>query len=230
MKALILCGGLGTRLNLHKNGMPKALVKINQKPLILYILENLWKHSINDIRLSLGFGADRIVDFIKKEKIDVEYVIEDKKLGTGGALKFASRDLDDFFLALNGDIISDINLREFMNFHRCNPNTYKIVSYKVEKSSDFGFLKIKDNYVTEFQEKPSKSKAGYVNAGFYILHRNIFKDINNEVFSIERDIFPELVKKKKLQYFHHKGFWLDVGTFERLDLAQEIFSLRSLIL
>ncbi len=230
MKALILCGGLGTRLNTHKTGTPKALIEIAGKPLLLYILENLWKHNINDIRLCLGFGAGKIIEFIKKNNLDIEYILEDKPLGTGGALKFASKDLDDFFMAINGDIITDANLSEFVKYHQRSTHTYKILSYYIENSQDFGFLKTKKNFVFQFEEKPPEPKSGYINAGFYILHRKIFNTIERESFSIEHDVFPNLAKAGKLQHFIHNGFWVDVGTFERLNFAQKIFTKNSLIL
>lgn len=231
MKTLVLCGGLGTRLNSHKTGIPKTLIEIANKPLLLYILENLWKHNIYDIRLCLGFGADKIVKFIKENNLDVEYVIEDKPLGTGGALKFASKDIDDFFMAINGDIITDANLTEFIQFHQRYRQTYKILSYYIENTQDFGFLKVNKNKIVHFEEKPTKPKSGYINAGFYILHRKVFEAIKSlENFSIERDVFPLLAKRGKLQHFIHRGFWIDVGTFERLNLAHKIFTKNSLII
>lgn len=230
MKALILCGGLGTRLNSHKTGKPKSLIDVAGKPLLLYILENLWRHDIHDIRLCLGFGAEKIIKFIKENGLDIEYLVEDKPLGTGGALKFASRDIDDFFMAINGDIITNANLTEFIKYHQESTHTYKILSYYIENSKDFGFLKTDQNTVLRFEEKPTKPKSGYINAGFYILHRKAFDITNQENFSIERDIFPQLAKGGKLQHFIHRGFWIDVGTFDRLNLAHKIFTKTSLII
>lgn len=230
MKAIILCGGLGTRVNSHKTGIPKALIKINKKPILTYILEHLWENEIYDIRLALGFGAEKIIEFLNKNKIDVEYVIEEKKLDTGGASKFASIDIDDDFLVINGDIISNVELKEFIRYHNKDKNTIKILAHFIKDARDFGLLKTKGEYVIDFLEKPKKKKKGLINAGFYIMNKKVFEFVKKDVFSLEKDLFPKLAKRRMIKFFEHTGFWIDVGTPKRISFAKNILKQRNFII
>lgn len=215
MKVIILAGGKGTRLPHSAKNIPKSLVEIAGKPILQHQLDLLKKHGLNDIRLSLGYKSAHIIDYTKGK---YEYVIESQPLGTGGAIKFASKNLKEEFMVLNGDILCDINFSKFIAAHKANVSreTLGTLAVYYSKAKDFGLIRIKNNRITEFLEKPQSPVLGYQSVGFYILNPKIFENVSRETFSIEHDIFQELAKKGKLSAFIHKGFWTDLGTEERL--------------
>jgi mannose-1-phosphate guanylyltransferase len=222
MKVIILAGGRGTRLAKQSaRDIPKVLVKIAGKPILQHQIDHLASHGLSDIRLSLGFRACQIIDYLKGR---YEYVIEPEPLGTGGAIKFASADLNEPFMVLNGDIISDVDVAGFAKSHQPKTNVL-VVSYH-KQNTDFGLLKINDSgKIVKFLEKPSQPTDGYVSVGFYILQPNVFDDINKKTFSIEYDVFPKLADDNKLHSFEHTGFWSDLGTEKRIKLIKKSLAL-----
>jgi len=222
MKVIILAGGRGTRLPQSAKNIPKPLVEVGGKTMLQHQIDLLKKHGLSDIKLSLGYKADQIIRCLNG---NYEYIIESKPLGTGGAIKLASKDLKEEFMVLNGDILSEINFSDFLNFHKNSPQNNSLTAwYCPEPRDDYGFLSIKNNKILEFQEKPSSPITGYINAGFYILSPKIFKNVSRETFSIEKDIFPKLAKRGDLATYIYKGYWTDAGTEERLKEARERFN------
>lgn len=216
MKVIILAGGKGTRLHRSAKDMPKALVPVAGKPILEHQLDLLKQYGFNDIRLSLGFKADQIIEYLGGK---YEYLIEPEPLGTGGALKFACRDLNEPFIAMNGDIITDINLANFANRYKKGMNCLAVSFCR--QNTDFGFLQIgRNGAIKQFLEKPKKPKNGFVSVGFYILEPDAIRSITQKSFSLEYDLFPHLAQEKKLNSFEHKGFWIDVGTEKRLHFMR----------
>jgi len=185
--------------------------------MIDYQIELLERHGFDDLRFSLGFRADEIIQYLNGR---YEHVIEEELLGTGGALKFASQDLEEPFMALNGDVISDMDFKGFLDhYNKLEEIPHMIAVYEAEDARDFGLLKLEGERVLKFHEKPSEERAGFINAGFYILHPDALRAHPEKRFSIEHDIFPFLARDGKLGYFLHRGYWTDAGTEERLRLA-----------
>ncbi len=229
MKVIILAGGKGTRLPYSAKEIPKPLVKVGSKPILQHQIDWLKKYGLNDIRFSLGFEVEAILGYLDGK---YEYVIEPKPLGTGGAIKFATKDLKEEFFVLNGDILTDLNPLRFIDSFKRSLLQNMIVTYSCPNPRDFGLVEIKQNLVMKFIEKPPNSVLRqdpnyFINAGIYILSPDVFKKIPKKVFSVEKDVFPQLAFEKKLGVFLHKGFWLDVGTEERLKKAKEILKLKS---
>ncbi|MDO8265051.1 MAG: sugar phosphate nucleotidyltransferase [Candidatus Parcubacteria bacterium] len=217
MKAIILAGGKGTRLPESAKIIPKALVKIGSKTILQHQIDWLKLHGISDIRLSLGFRANQISSCFSGI---YQCIVELKPLGTGGAIKLASEGIKEPFLAVNGDILTDIDITRFINAFQTSSFPNMMAVYEVPDVSEFGSVVIKGDSILEFSEKSGTGK-GYMNAGVYILSPNVFEKANaGESFSIERDIFPSLAKEGKLGAFIHNSFWTEVGTEERLKKAQ----------
>jgi len=215
MKVIILAGGRGTRLPKSAKDIPKALVPIHGKAVLDHQLELLEKHGLTDVRLSLGFRADQIIAHIKQSGRDnIEYVIEDEPLGTGGGVCLAAKDLTEDFIVLNGDVVTDFDFTEMLNRHA--PGSPVIVAAWREDARDFGLLDIVGEKIRAFLEKPVRPTSGYINAGCYILHPRHFKDVAKESFMLEKDVFPRLAEGGELRTFIHSGFWQDVGTEMRL--------------
>lgn len=227
MKAIILAGGRGTRLPYSASNIPKALVKLGNRCILDHQIDLLEKHGFSDIRLALNYKANKIIDHLNERYGDrYDPRIELEPLGTGGAIKFASQDIDEPFMVLNGDIISDVDLAAFADNHPVDHNSLVIAKHK--QNTDYGLINIDDaGRVKQFLEKPMEPTDGHVNVGFYILQPDIFRDIPQDKFSIEHEIFPKLARSGRLHSFLHNGFWNDLGTEERLADMRAMFSRKS---
>ena len=206
IKLYVLAGGLGTRLRNITGPSPKALASINGTSLLELQMNNWRNQGLNNIVMLLGYGAKEIIDFLeaKKELINnlglkVTYIIEHKKLGTGGALKNAI--VNDYnnlynFLCTNCDTWIP---KGFEQMKSLDPNTVAIA--KSMSRSDASFVHIRDNMIIKFynQKKVSRINQYYINAGLYNLDVNTILEFKNDIFSLEKDLFPSLASKKKLK-------------------------------
>lgn len=219
MKVIILAGGRGTRLPASAKDIPKALVEIEGKPILQHQLDLLERHGLTDIRLALGYRAEKVIEYMDGR---YEHVVEPEPLGTGGAIKFASEDLNknETFMVINGDILSNVDVAEFVRTHRKRTNAM-VIAYE-SKNKDFGMIDINESgKILAFKEKPQTPQDGYVNVGFYILNSDLIAAYPKRAFSIEYDIFPQLAHAGMLHSFIHKGFWIDIGTEERLVKSKQ---------
>lgn len=228
MKAIILAGGKATRLPESAKDLPKALVEVGNKSILRHQIDQLLKHGFFDIRLALGYRAEQIIEWlekaeIKNPKLRIDWVIEQEPLDTGGAIKFASSDLREPFLVLNGDVLSDIDFTGFYKRFRERRDENLVAVYHVPDARSYGMIKKNKGRIVRFLEKPSEPVAGHINAGFYILSPHIFKDTQEKKFSIEKGIFPQLASNGQLGYYIHRGFWTDAGTEERLKEVRALF-------
>ena len=225
MKVIILAGGRGTRLSESAKNTPKPLIEVGSKPILQHQIDWLEKHGLDDIRLSLGHRSEQIIDYLKGK---YEYVVEPEPLKTGGAIKFASKDLDEDFLVINGDILTDLNLSEMIDKFKNSSLPNFLAAYEVKNPESFGLIKIEADKVVGFLEKPTtdsldNNASHYINAGFYIFSPTVFKKFPQKSFLVEKEIFPQLASSNKLGVFTYKGFWTDVGVEERLKEAREIY-------
>lgn len=215
MKAIILAGGRGTRLPQSARDIPKALVTVHGKTILDHQLDALARHGLGDVTLSLGFRADQIVaHLVATGRSRVGHVIESEPLGTGGALRFASRDFNGPFLVLNGDTLADFYFKSILDAHE--PGAALMVSHWQEDARDFGLLDVADGRIRAFLEKPKEPQPGFINAGCYILQPDHFAGISEPAFMLEQAVFPRLAEQGLLRTVRHRGFWQDVGTEERL--------------
>lgn len=223
-KVVILAGGKGTRLPISARDIPKSLVEVGGKAMLAHHLDHLIEAGFSDIRLSLGYKAEAIIDFIHQRGYHCEYVIEPRPLGTGGAVKFAARDLSEPFLVLHSDTHADFDFNKIAR--AWIPGTALMISYWKDDARDFGLLNIEGDRVVSFEEKPKSSTpiGGYIHAAGHILHPDHLADIDQDVFMIEHDVFPKLAAAGRLRTFIHRGYWEDVGTEERLARIRSEFT------
>jgi mannose-1-phosphate guanylyltransferase len=222
MQALILAGGEGTRLRPLTSTIPKPAVPLVQRPFISYMLEWLRSHGVDEAILSCGFMADgvrRVLGDGSGLGIRLRYVEEPRPLGTGGALKFAQDLLQDRFLMLNGDVLTDIDLSAQLRQHEQTGARITLGLIGVEDPSAYGLVRRdEDGSVTEFLEKPSPDEidTNLISLGAYVIEREVLDSMPpaGTKLSIERDVFPELVGDG-LYGFEASGYWLDIGTPER---------------
>ena len=221
MKALILAGGFGTRLRPISCTRPKTLFPIVNTPLLEGIFKRLNKNGIREAILAVnGLTEFYIKKYsIKKYGLDIKYSIDPPKkpLGTGGPIKNAEELIGKSgpFLVLNGDIFTDIEYKEIIEFHEKKQALATIALYEVQDPSRYGVAEILDNnLIKQFIEKPKKAVApsNLINAGIYVLDPKIFDYIERDkTISMEREIFPILVKEKNLFGFKMHGLWMDIG-------------------
>ncbi len=222
--AIILAGGKGTRLRPITYEVPKPLIPVKNKPLIQHTIEMLKKYHIETIYLSLGYKAKQIKDYFKDGSnfgINIKYLIEKKPLGTAGPLSLAKKEIDDAFLLIWGDVLAEIDLTDFISFHKEQNTIGTLALTSVEDPSQFGVVNLNGNKITGFFEKPKKEEApsNLINAGVAIFEPEIFKIIPNRPASIEKEIYPKLVKNNQLSGYAFEGQWFDTGTPESYEKA-----------
>jgi len=219
MKGLIMAGGEGTRLRPITCDKPKPMVSIMDKPVIQYIIELLRRHRIRDIAVTLQYMPHSIINFFGTgEDLDVslEYFIENTPLGTAGSVKNAERFLDDEFIVISGDCMTDINLTEAIEFHRKTKSMITIVLKKVKVPLEYGVVIINESgKIEKFLEKPTweETFSNLANTGIYIINPEILKYIpNNKFFDFSKDLFPFLLKNNLPMYgYMSPNYWCDIG-------------------
>ncbi len=222
MQALILAGGEGTRLRPLTSTIPKPVVPLANRPHIAFMIDWLRRHGVDEVVLSCGFmaeGVRRVLGDGEDLGVRIRYVEEPTPLGTGGALRFAGDLLEERFLMLNGDVLTDIDLSAQLAQHEQTGARGTIALIEVEDPSAYGLVTLgEDRSVTEFLEKPSADEVAtnLINAGAYVLEHSILDEMAppGTNISIERDVFPALVGRG-LYGFVAEGYWLDIGTPER---------------
>ncbi len=221
MQALILAGGEGTRLRPLTSTVPKPVVPLVDRPFIAFMLDWLRGHGVDDVVMSCGFMASGVRNVLGDGSayvIRLRYVEEPRPLGTGGALKFAERLLDERFLMLNGDVLTDLDLTTQLEQHERTGARATLALIAVDDPSAYGLVRCSEGgRVREFLEKPSPDQidTNLVNAGAYVLEREVLDLIApDRPVSIERELFPLLVGNG-LYGCTGDAYWLDIGTPER---------------
>jgi mannose-1-phosphate guanylyltransferase len=221
VQAVILVGGEGTRLRPLTSTVPKPVVPLVDRPFIVYMLEWLKRHGVDDVILSCGFLATSVRNVLgdgSQFGLRLRFVEEPEPRGTAGALKYAEPFLDERFLMLNGDVLTDIDLTAQIAQHEATGATGTLALVPVPDPTNYGLVRLHaDNAVREFVEKPSADQidTNLISAGAYVLERSIVDMIEpDRGVSIEREIWPRLVGDG-LYGFPADAYWLDIGTPER---------------
>jgi NDP-sugar pyrophosphorylase family protein len=219
MKAIILAGGVGTRLRPLSCTRPKLLFPVLNKPLLDWTLERLAETGVDGVTLAVKYMAEAFMQRYGESKhgIKISYSIEKKPMRTGGAIKYAEELIghEEPFLVLNGDIFTTIDYTVLINKHKQNNAVATIALYSVADPSRYGTVKLTNqNRITQFVEKAPLGKApsNLINAGVYVLDPEIFNYIPaGRPVSIEREVFPKLAEEGKLFGHEFKRVWIDIG-------------------
>ena len=227
MKAVVLVGGEGTRLRPITETMPKPLVPLVDRPSLDHVLDHLAGHGVHEVVLSSSYLEETFQAFIQARRGDpsITWITETEPLGTGGAILNALEafDTDDPFFALNGDILTDLDLSEMLARHRDRGAVATIALTSVEDARPYGLVPMDaDGRVLEFREKPSELMPGDINAGTYVLDPAALEGwTRGENVSIERQIFPALIAAGRLlSGFPSEAYWMDLGTPQAYLQAQ----------
>ncbi len=226
MKAVVLAGGMGTRLRPLTYTTPKALVPIAGRPLITRIIDSL-PPSVDTVILAVSYMRDALEDHFAANPCGRKLILvnETSPLGTGGALKNVSQHIDETFIALNGDCVSSLNIKNLIKEHREKGAVGTLALWQVEDPSAYGVIVLDHSErVLDFQEKPSReeAKSNLINAGVYVFEPEILDYIGKGVVSLEREVFPSVLEDG---LFGHRfeGFWVDCGTRESVLKAQGVY-------
>jgi mannose-1-phosphate guanylyltransferase len=221
VQALILAGGEGTRLRPLTTTFPKPVVPLVDRPFIGFMLDWLRGHGVDEVIMGCGHMADGVRAVLGDGSgfgVKLSFVEEPRPLGTGGALKFAEDLLDERFLMLNGDVLTDLDLTAQIAQHEATGARATLALTPVEDPSAYGLVRLTpDNQVTEFVEKPSADQidTNNISAGAYVLERSVLELLQpGKPASIEREVFPRLVGDGLYGYVG-EGYWMDIGTPDR---------------
>jgi mannose-1-phosphate guanylyltransferase len=221
MKAVVLVGGEGTRMRPLTETIPKPLLPLVDRPILDHVLDHLVAHGVHEVIMSSPYLEDTFHPFLEARRGDpaITWVTETEPLGTGGAIvSVLDRVGDDPFLALNGDILTDLDLTEMVAAHRDRSAAVTIALHHVEDARAFGLVASDpDGRITEFREKPTELVPGDINAGTYVLDPAALAAWPAGVYHwIEGEIFPALIRDRADVFgFPSDAYWLDLGTPEQ---------------
>lgn len=221
MQALVLAGGEGTRLRPLTLTTPKPVMPLAGRPFLTFLLDWARAHGVDEAILSLGFMADEVHEILGDIQggMRLRYVREDEPLGTAGPVRLAADEglLEDRFLVLNGDVLTDMDLTAELRQHEATGAKATLALIEVEDVSSYGVVPTNDDLEVEaFLEKSEgAAPTNRINAGAYVLERSVAELIEpGRAVSFEREIFPNLVGNG-LFGWHAEGYWIDIGTPER---------------
>ena len=223
MKVVLLAGGFGTRLSEYTKTIPKPMIEIGGKPMLIHIMKQYAKHGFKDFYIALGYRGEIIKKFFNKKFYDwnINLIETGSDTMTGGRLKRLKKYLGNTtFMMTYGDGISDINLDKLLKFHKKNKKLVTLTA--VRPPARFGALKLKGNSVSHFKEK-SKLDAGWINGGFFVIEPEFLKFIKNDNTYLEREPLEIVTLKKQLAAFRHEGFWQCMDTKRDKDNLSKFF-------
>ncbi len=225
MEAIILAGGLGTRLSAVISGIPKPMAPVASTPFLYYILDNLNEQGIDKVILTVHHMSEKIKNIGDKYRnIDISYLHESKPLGTGGAIKRALQYIqNDNALVLNGDTYFQINYKKMHDIQINSKSDMVIALRKVDDISRYSSVEIgSDGIVKEFKTHGDVGKPGLIGAGAYIVRKNLFRKYNfkRRKFSFESDFLSNLTENFKINSCMSDGYFIDIGVPEDYFRAQ----------
>jgi len=223
-RAVILAGGLGTRLRPITYEIPKALIPVHGRPLTEHLIDLFKKHDIKNITLAVGHMRDKIQAYFQNgEKLGVSlnYIEETEPVGTGGPLLLGKHLLTETFICSNGDELKKIDIQKMLALHRKTGAIATIALIRVEDPSQYGVARVDGEKILEFVEKPARETApsNLINSGFYIMEPSVIQYITPGFCMLEKIVFPKLAAEGKLFGFVSDGQWFDTGTMERYEKA-----------
>lgn len=227
--AIILAGGLGTRLKSIISDLPKPMAPVNGVPFLTYQFRYLKHYGIKKVILSVGHLAEKIEDYYKSdfEGMNISYAYEKTALGTGGGIRLAIEGCGaNAILVLNGDSFFDVNIKEFFEQHNAKKSDASLALRRVDNAARYGTIQKDDNNrITLFNEKSGLETPGIINGGVYILQKEIYLNNTprNVTFSIEKDFFEKSITKLFLTGFEFNTYFIDIGIPEDYAKAQHDF-------
>jgi D-glycero-alpha-D-manno-heptose 1-phosphate guanylyltransferase len=228
-EAILLAGGLGTRLQSTVPDLPKPMAPVAGKPFLEYLLLYLKHFGFKRVIISTGYLSEKISSYFGNKYDDIQLIYAEEKtpLGTGGALKFALKFCEEqHVLVLNGDSFFDIDLQSFLFFHLHYAGMFSIAARQIENASRYGTLEIKDDEILAFREKTGNDQPGQINGGIYYVDNFFFLEScpQAENFSLEKDFLEKHVNDFGFFAYAEDSYFIDIGIPEDYQKAQDEFT------
>ena len=231
MKTIILAGGFGTRLSEYTDVIPKPMVMINQKPILIRIINIFTYYGFKDFYLALGYKAELVSSFFNSQiNQSISYNINNKNINihlidtgidtmTGGRVRRLRKYIgNEAFLLTYGDGVSDIDIGKLVKFHKSHKKMVTVTA--VRPPARFGALNIEGDYVTNFEEKNPLSE-GWINGGFFVIEPEFFDFIEDDQTILERNPLENVANKGQMCAYKHEGFWQCMDTKRDKDFLEE---------
>jgi NDP-sugar pyrophosphorylase family protein len=226
-KAVILAGGLGTRLYPVTLEIPKPLLPVQGRPIISYLIDLFLKHGVSEIILALNNDKVKHFERWKREhypNVNILLSEETTNLGTFGAIYAARHSIGNYpFFVTNGDELKSFRLNGMSSFHKKENSIATIAVLEVDNPCDYGVVEFDaDGRIRQFIEKPKEPVSRYINSGLYLFEPGVFDYFpykETRFAMVETDLFPQLAKAGKLRAYPVVGQWFDCGTFQRWEKA-----------
>ena len=227
MQAVIMAGGFGTRLRPITCSIPKPMALVANRPMLSHIIELLKKHNFNDLTMMLYYQPEIIKNYFKDGKdlgVSIKYLRPEADLGTAGSVGFARENINDTFLVISGDVLTDFDISKAIEFHKKKKAIATMVLTRVENPLQFGVvITDKNGKVERFLEKPSWGEvfSDTINTGIYILEPEVFNYVpENTDVDFSKNLFPQLLKEGKALYgYIADGYWKDIGNHDEYRFA-----------
>ena len=224
MKAVILAGGLGTRISEETHLKPKPMIEIGGKPILWHIMKSYSAYGINDFIICSGYLGNIIEGYFNKNNFGWKINVVDTGLNsmTGGRLKRIQNFVgNETFCFTYGDTLNDVNIKDLIEFHKKN-NTIATVTSCIPPEK-YGVLYLEDNKVVDFKEKPDDEK-NWVNGGFFVLEPNVFSFIKDDNTIWEKEPMEKIVEKRQLSAFRHTGFYQPMDTLNDKNHLEKLWN------
>lgn len=219
MDVVVLAGGFGTRLRPWTEGRAKPLLPVLDKTLLERVVECVPNELIDRVVIAAGYSITEMEKFFSSSDLpyDVIISVEDNPLGTGGAIAKSLEHLsgDGPVLILNGDLVSSVDVNQLLNYHQEKKASITLSLWHVDDPSRFGVCGLDESgMITRFQEKPEPGTefSNLINAGCYLIERDVLESLSSKKHSMEREVFPLIADAGKMSGLEFKGYFVDAGT------------------
>ncbi len=221
-KVVLMAGGLGTRLHPLTQKIPKPMIHVGDKPILETIISSFKQYGFHDFILSVNYKAQILRDYFgdgSRFGVSIEYVYEEKRMGTAGALSLMRGKFKEPFFVMNGDLLTNVNFEHFLDFHLANEAIATMAVREHEYQIPYGVVHQVDQKIVSIVEKPVQKF--FINAGIYLLNPEVVELIPHNVFFDMPSLFEILINQEKNPIsFPIREYWLDIGRLEELEKAQ----------
>ncbi|MEY9971876.1 dTDP-glucose pyrophosphorylase/CBS domain-containing protein [Lysinibacillus sp. RC46] len=229
-KVVLMLGGLGTRLRPLTNEIPKPMLRVGNKPILETIIEGFKQNGYTNFIFSVNYKKEVIQDYFQNGKafdVTIEYIEEDKRMGTAGALSLINNRPAEPFFVMNGDLLTQINFDQLMQFHKEHQSIATMCVREYEYQIPYGVIETAGTNLLSINEKPIH--RSFVNAGIYVLNPEVFDFIPQDEYYDMPTLFEQLIEKKmKTSVFPIHEYWLDIGQVDDFNRANKEFKELSL--
>ncbi|WP_149710653.1 nucleotidyltransferase family protein [Campylobacter concisus] len=225
-KVILMVGGLGTRLRPLTQDTPKPMLKVGNKPILQTIVEKFAEYGFVNITMCVNFNAGVIKDYFgdgKEFGVNIDYILEQKRMGTAGSLSLLKERPNEPFFVMNGDLLTNVNFEHIFNYHTLNKATATMCVREYDYEVPYGVVKMNDNKIVEISEKPVQKF--FVSAGIYMLSPEILDLIPKNEFYDMPTLFEKAISKgKNVISFPIHEYWIDIGRLEEYQKANEEYA------